>query len=107
MTIKLLIHEGLAKVDTFSLPAELYEGDPVIGYVDVVNIGLGVDLIMCRLVTEWNGASYETQATLNAGATLRANVPAGVVMPAQDAVITMRAFHDEDGVWILDDTVTH
>jgi len=107
LTIKLLIHEGHGRIFSFSLPDQLYEGDLITGHVDIQNDGLGPDLLMCRVVTEWNGAIYETQDNIASGAILRANIPAGVVMPAQDAIITMYAFHDEDGVWVQDDVASH
>ena len=105
----LLIQSGLplGEVTEINLPDELALGDPITGYARVKNVGSGSGILRCTLTTEWDGATYSAEQVLDPLQTLEATLPAGVVMPNQDAVITIRAEHLDSGVWIIDDVKTH
>lgn len=97
----------IASVNEINLPDKLAAGDSITGYARIENIGDIRGTLRCLLITEWNGDIYSTEQVLDPGGILEATLPAGVVMPKQDAVTTVKAEHLEDGVWITDDVKTH
>ena len=109
LTVTPAVYEGKAEIIEISLPAELTEGSYVEGFFRIKNVGTAVATIRSRLVTEWNGQqSLGPQYPLQPNEILRINLTAGgIVMPAQDAVITIYAQRLKDGVWVIDDTKSH
>ena len=101
--------EGKGEIIEVSLPAELPEGSYVEGYFRIKNVGTATAKFRSRLVTEWNGKqSIGPETDLASNGVLRINLAAGgIVMPAQDAVITIYAQRLKDGVWVIDDTKSH
>lgn len=96
-----------ASVVEVNLPDQLYAGDSITGFARVENVG-GVDgTLRCLIITEWDGAIYSAEQVLSPGQVLQANLPAGIVMPTQDALTTIKGEHLENGVWITDDVKTH
>lgn len=91
-----------------NLPDELTEGSYITGYYRIKNIGAINYRVKGILTTEWNGKQSKTEADLRPNDVLRVNLyEGGLVMPNQDAVITIDAQYLKDGVWITGDTKTH
>lgn len=101
--------EGLAQIVEVSLPDSLFEGETVLGYVKVKNIGEIGDKIRIFITTEWDGKQYGASEDVPVGYVYTVNIgaSAGIVMPALDAVITILAQHDQAGTWVTDDMATH
>jgi len=100
--------EGKASIIEVSLPNELTKDSWITGYVRIKNIGTATARFRHFLTTEWNGKESKTEADLRPGDVLRVNFyEGGLVMPSQDALMTIRAQRLKDGVWITDDTKTH
>lgn len=97
----------IASIVEVNLPDQLYTGDSITGFVRVKNIGDGSGPFRCLITTEWNEAEYATEQTLSPGQILEATLPAGIIMPAQEASTTIRGQHLEDEVWVTDDIKTH
>ncbi len=101
--------EGLAQIVLVDLPDSLFEGEPVTGTVRIKNVGAIGDKLQVSITTEWDSKLYKASADIPVGYTYTVNltVATGIVMPAQDAVITIRAQHDQDGAWVTDDQASH
>jgi len=97
----------VASIIELNLPSQLHVGEPITGSIKIQNVGDSVGDLRCLIITEWNGAIYSTEQSLNSGQILEATLPVGVVMPAQDAVITIKGEHLEGEVWVTDDVKTH
>ena len=98
-----------AKTVEINLPDELDLGVNITGYIKIKNIGNIRGLIRCLITTEWNNTNYKTEQELDPSQILKSTLPAGVVMPTQDAIITIRAQHYNTslGEWETDEVVTH
>lgn len=102
--------EGRASIINVDLPAELFEGENVNGSVTLKNIGDGAASMRLHFTTEWDEKTYETSYTrlLSPGNTLTGSWSGSTVkMPNHDAVITIKAQRQKDGVWVTDDTKSH
>lgn len=100
--------EGKAEIIEVSLPSELTEGSFITGHVKFKNVGTVFSRLKCLITTEWDGKKYSTIADLEPGEVHIAYIKEGtVVMPNQDAVITIEGQHLQFGEWITDDTKTH
>ena len=101
-------YQPKAEIVELVLPDELNEGDSILGSIKIKNVGLAKGSLRILLTTEWNNNWYESIEVVPVGDTLTANLLEGrIVMPSQDAVMTIEAQHLEDGVWVTDDTKTH
>lgn len=100
--------EGKASIIEVSLPDKLTKDSWITGYVRIKNIGTATARFRHFLTTEWNGKESKTEADLRSGDILRVNFyEGGLIMPSQDAAMTIRAQRWKDGVWITDDIKTH
>ena len=101
--------EGLARILQINLPTELSAGEPVLGSIVITNAGAVEDMLRILVTTEWNSKQYVGSASVPVGSTYKVNIAssAGIVMPAEDAKITIQAQHDEAGTWVTDETATH
>jgi len=97
----------VASIIELNLPSQLHTGEPITGYIRVQNIGDGIGDFRCLIITEWDGAIYSTEQSLNPGQVLEASIPTGIIMPNQDAIITIKGEHLEGEVWVTDDVKTH
>lgn len=101
--------EGRASVIEVSLPDALNAGDVITGTIRAMNIGTGDSNMRSLVTTMWNGREYRRTVNLPVNGVLTHNLPSflGITMPNQDAVIRIEGQHEENGVWITDDTKTH
>ena len=101
-------YQPKAEIVELVLPDELNERDSILGSIKIKNVGLAKGSLRILLTTEWDNNWYESIEVVPVGDTLTVNLLEGrIVMPSQDAVMTIEAQHLEDGVWVTDDTKTH
>lgn len=110
MTITLIVpeeptpEEGVARILGMELPDQLSAGEQITGWIKLTNNG-GADRLRLELTTEWNGNVYEVIEDVLPGQGW--NISLSFIMPNQDAVMTFRAQHDENGTWVTDETASH
>lgn len=101
--------EGEASVYAIELPSQLDPGASITGKVKIKNVGAVADVLRGLITTMWNGKIFANAGmSVPVGVILTLNIGTGLMtMPSEDAVIKVEAQHDENGVWVTDDTKSH